>query len=120
MSDGAKKRPRYAVGFGLACAFLGGALVGGCLSHGLTGIAIQNISRHKQYEDERDEVAPAIAKDPAFKDIDICEYSGGGSRIVGSVPTTADKKRLQELVIRALGERGAERVVKVRARDERK
>jgi hypothetical protein len=118
MSDEPKRKQGYAGSFGLGVAFVVGAIVGGCAMTVLTAIGVQRSSRHKQYEHERDAVAPAIAKDPAFKHVEFDEESIGGIWITGEVLTTADKKRLQELVIRALGERRAEDVMHVHARDE--
>jgi hypothetical protein len=49
-------------------------------------------------------VEPALQKDSAFKGIEIQEYSAGGIYLIGSVPTDADKKRLEEALTRAIGE----------------
>jgi hypothetical protein len=117
MSDEPKKRQGYGC-FGLGVAFIAGALVGGCLSNVITRIAVQVVDSQKRHQDEREAVAPIIAKDPAFKDVQLREDSDGAIFIAGYVPTTADKKRLKELIARALGERGAERVTQVGARDE--
>jgi hypothetical protein len=87
--------------------------------HVVTKIAVVETSRQKLYEDERDAVAPAIANDPAFKDVHVSQYTGGGVAITGYVPTEADKKRLHEMVARAISERRAEYVMHVSARDER-
>jgi len=118
MSDEPKKRLGYAGCFGLGVAFVAGALVGGCVLNVLTKIAVVQLSRERQYEDERDAITPALAKDPVFKEVHVTQESEGGVWISGSVPTTADKIRLKELIIRALGERRAERVTHVDARDE--
>jgi hypothetical protein len=117
-----KKREGCAGCFGYGVVFILGAIVGGCLSNGVTRIALNQLSRVKQYEDERDAVAPVLARDPAFKDVHIGELSVGGIWMTGSVPTTADKNRLKELVMRALGEpRATELVVThVEAKDEHK
>jgi hypothetical protein len=105
-----------------------GALFTGCLILAV-GIwfgawAMATSIWHERYIQERnalDAIVPPIAKDPAFKDVHITEESSGGAWISGYVPTTADKKRLRELVIRALGERhGENQMTHVHARDERK
>jgi hypothetical protein len=96
---------------GLAVAFLVGSVVGGCLSNVLTTFSVQGAFRHRQYEEERDAVVPAIAKDPAFKAVDVSEESSGGVYISGYVRTDADKKRLQAIVTRAIGEQRAARVM---------
>jgi uncharacterized protein (DUF2336 family) len=64
-------------------------------------------------------VAPAIANDPAFKDVHLSQVTGhGGVWITGNVPTIVDKNRLKELVTRMFGERRAEDLLRVSANDE--
>jgi hypothetical protein len=123
ISDAVTKRLGLVGCLTLMGTFIAGALVGGCVSGFLTVVAIQGSSHDRRYEYERDAVAPVIAKDPAFKDVHVSEDSDptGGAYISGYVPTTADKKRLKDLVIRALGERHGEYLMRpVHARDERK
>jgi hypothetical protein len=83
MSDEPKKGAGRAGCFGLGMVFVLGAIVGGCAMTVLTLIGVQRNSRHEQYEHERDAVAPAIAKDPAFKHVEIGEESIGGIWITG-------------------------------------
>jgi hypothetical protein len=124
MSD----EPQRGQGWGLILAALLGALFGGfiCLLVGLWfgAWAIDTTLRHSRYVEERDAldaIVPPIAKDPAFKDVHITEESSGMAWISGYVPTTADKKRLKDLIIRALGERHGEYLMKpVRVRDEQR
>ncbi len=94
--------------------FLAGC-VGGCILGGISG---QHALYHAQYVQERDDIAPILAKDPAFKSVRIDEYSGGGIVLEGRVQTEADKTRLRSLVSKALGDRRASGVVFVRAKSE--
>jgi hypothetical protein len=120
--------PQRGQGWAVIVAALLGALCGGfiCLAVGIySGAwAIDTALRHARYVEERDAldaIVPPIAKDPAFKDVHITEESSGIVWISGYVPTTADKKRLKDLVIRALGERHGESLMThVHARDERR
>jgi hypothetical protein len=113
MSDVPKRQQGYAGCAGLIAAFVAGAVVGSCVSNILTRIAVQQLARQKQYENERDAVAPTIAKDPAFRDVHVYEDSEGFAWVAGKVPTAADKKRLQDVVTRAIGERRATRQTSV-------
>jgi hypothetical protein len=117
MIDEPKQQHNFSGYSGAMAACIIGAVLGGCVSSILTRIGVEHMYGHKLYEDERNTVAPTIAKDPAFKGVDIGEDSEGGVWIVGYVPTTADKNRLKELVVRALGERRAERVTNVDVKD---
>ncbi len=115
--DAVTKRLSLVGCLALIGTFIAGVLVGGCVSILLIAT---NGSSYDNYVAERDAVAPVIANDPAFKDVHITEDSEppGGAYISGWVPTTADKKRLKELVIRALGERHGEYLMRpVRIRD---
>jgi hypothetical protein len=93
----------------LAVGFIMGCIVG--LS--IDGIGQLTSRRRAQFVEERDAVAPAIAKDPAFKDVHIDEDSEGFAQVAGKVPTADDKDRLQEAITRALGQRHAERSLHV-------
>jgi hypothetical protein len=66
-------------------------------------VAAERNLYHKRYLEERIACAPAIESDPAFKAVTISERSDGGIWLSGSVPTDADKKRLQELLTRSIG-----------------
>ncbi len=72
-------------------------------------------AHRSQYELERDDIAPILAKDPAFKGVTIGEYSAGGIVLLGHVPTEADLTRLRSAVSKALGDRIASRVIGVQA-----
>jgi hypothetical protein len=67
------------------------------------GVAAERNLYHNRYPEERSTCAPAIESDPAFKTVEISERSDGGIWLSGSVPTDADKKRLQELLTRSIG-----------------
>jgi hypothetical protein len=90
-------------------AFVAGCC-GGCLLGGIWG---QHALQHRQYIEERDDVAPILAKDPAFKGVRIDEFSGGGIALEGHVPTEADKTRLRSAVSKALGDRRTKQVFQV-------
>jgi hypothetical protein len=122
MSDTVTKRLDLLWCLTLLGTFIAGVFVGGCISFFLAYLVTNSYSYDK-YKAERDAIAPVIANDPAFKHIEITEDQEprGGAHISGYVPTAADKKRLKELVIRALGERHSEYLMKpVRVRDEQK
>jgi hypothetical protein len=89
-------------------SFLAGALLGvivaGTLGVILGAVAGERGRYHARYREEREAVVPAIEKDPAFKAVEIEEKSDGGIELSGSVPTPADRKRLEEIVMRAIGE----------------
>lgn len=124
MSDEPKKGQGSAVAIAAVLGALFGGFIGLVVGLYFGAWAIDTGLKHSQYVHERDAIdaiVPPIAKDPAFKDVHITEDSGGGVWISGYVPTTADKKRLNDLVIRALGERHGEYLMThVHARDERK
>ncbi|HEV3304284.1 MAG TPA: hypothetical protein VG055_31835 [Planctomycetaceae bacterium] len=104
---------------GLLVTFFAGVIIGG-----FAGIPVgvhwcQTSLRHEMYLDERDAVASATAKDPAFKMVQIYEEPHLGILLMGKVPTAADKKRLLEIVTRQIGERRAARQTRVEAEGER-
>jgi hypothetical protein len=101
----------------LLSAFVAGIVVGGVAGHGLGQIVGETRLYRARIEEERKAVAPAIAGDPAFKNVEIGEDSSGSIWLIGTVPTTADKKRLKELVTRAIGSQRAELVTHVDAED---
>ena len=104
----------------LLAAFAAGIVVGGLAGHVLGEIATETRFERARIEEERKAVAPAIAEDPAFKNVTIGEDSGGSIWLIGTVPTTADKKRLKELVTRAIGRQRAKLVMHVVAEDEQR
>jgi hypothetical protein len=85
-------------------AFIAGALLGGMVCFIVGGIIGQKQLQHARYTEERQAVEPALQKDPAFKAVEINEYTGGGIYLTGRVVTEADKKRLEEALTRAIGE----------------
>jgi len=105
---------RYQPGCGGQIAILVVGFILGCIVGSfLEGIGQLTSRRHAQFVEERDAVAPAIAKDTAFKDVHIYEDSEGFAEVVGNVRTADDKNRLQESITRALGQRHAERSLHV-------
>jgi hypothetical protein len=102
MSDeGVRSEREGCAGAGL---FVAGVVLGGIV-FGAIGLFVgergQQVAR---YEEERNIVSPELAKDPAFKSVTVNEYSGGGIWLGGNVHTSADKKRLRELLTRLIGE----------------
>ncbi len=114
MSDGRHEPAQIGCVWSICLAFI--AFVAGCVGGWALGeIGGQGALHHAQYVQERDDVAPILAKDPAFKGVTIFEYSGGGSMLIGEVPTDADKTRLRSAVSKAIGERRAAQMVDVHA-----
>ena len=111
MSD----EPRKLGCLGVAAIFLAGSfvgvVVGGAIGFALGGIQGERGRYNARYLEERAAVSPAIEKDPAFKAVKIEEKSDGGIWLSGEVPTTADKKRLEQIVARANGENRAHAAV---------
>src|ERR1700733_2798450 len=93
------------------CAFLAGALVGGAVCFIVGGIISQMWLQHGRYWEERNAVEPALQKDPAFKAVEIREYTGGGIWLSGHVQTDADKERLRQILRRAIGETRGDDVI---------
>jgi hypothetical protein len=81
-----------------------GAVVGGTVCGVLTRLGADSLHYHIRYLKERRAVEPVLQKDPAFKAVEIDEYSAGGILLSGSVPSDSDKKRLEDAVARAIGE----------------
>jgi hypothetical protein len=81
-----------------------GAVLGGAACGILVKLGDTTQHYHSRFLEERRAVEPALQKDPAFKGIEITEYSAGGIFLIGKVPTDADKKRLEEALTRAIGE----------------
>jgi hypothetical protein len=79
---------------------------GGCFSAGLILGLLRGEggAYHRQYLEERNAIAPILMNDPAFAGVEIHEASDGGVWVGGKVPTQADKNRLREALIRAIGE----------------
>jgi hypothetical protein len=94
--------------------------LGGIAGNLLGEIATQTRFYHARFEEQRDAIAPAIAGDPDFKNVTITEDSAGFAYLIGTVPTTADEKRLKEIVTRAIGRQLAERVMGVIVEDKRR
>lgn len=82
-------------------------VLGLCFGSGLLAgmIAGNRQVYHSRYLEEREVVAPLLAADPAFVNIELCERSSGGIYLVGQVPTAADFERLRLQVARTVGER---------------
>lgn len=68
--------------------------------------ALWNSSRtqHRQYEKERNLIAPVLASDPAFARVKIHENSAGGAFLEGPVPSAKDLGQLRAKLIQVLGE----------------
>ena len=80
---------------GFALCFSAGLLIG--LLAGERG------AYHRRYLEERALVAPLLAADPAFGNIEILERSDGGIDLSGQVDTPADRDRLRELMVQSIG-----------------
>ena len=94
------------------CAGQIAILVAGFIFGGVAGLLVGSLAVESgMYEQRANEqceaLTPAIANNPAFKDIHLDNDSAGFVWVHGKVPTTADKKRLEEIVTRAIGERRA-------------
>lgn len=63
---------------------------------------------HRQYLEEREIVAPIIASDDVFRDIELYEVSSGGIGLMGNVPTDETKQRLFDEVAEAIGKKRAD------------
>ena len=87
------------LGFCLFCAFVLGAIYGELGAY------------HRRYLEEREAIAPALAKDPSFTNVEIKKLSSGGVFLIGVVPTPQDLERLQAAVARVLGEKRSKEVV---------
>jgi hypothetical protein len=85
-------------------AFIAGAVLGGLVCFIAGGIIGQMQLQHDRYTEERRAVVPALQKDPAFKAVEIHEFTGGGIWLGGHVPTDSDRERLKQAVRRAIGE----------------
>ena len=66
---------------------------------------------HQQYLDEREQIEPILASDPAFREVWCSRRSDGGVYLFGSVPTKADRDRLRERIVRVVGEKRADDIM---------
>jgi hypothetical protein len=92
------------VGMAVSCA-------GGCaLGTGLGDMW----EKHRRFAEQREAVAPVLASDPGFKDAHVDDgHSGTGRMLIcGHVRTQSDLDRLQDRLVRALGEVGAKYAVR--------
>lgn len=111
-ADGTPATPRATTRRVLLAA--GSALALGfclCIGVGLGLLGGERGAYHRRFLEEREAVAPLLASDPAFAGVALHEYSAGGLYLLGEVPTAADLSRLQAGLIRALGERRAQKAL---------
>src|SRR5688572_30458721 len=88
------------IAVGLALVFVFGA---GFCCGGLSG---EIRAQRRDWDQQRDAVAPVLASDPAFSGVRVCTYDDGGWILLeGAVPTDHDKFRLMEAVTQAIGRR---------------
>ena len=93
------------LGLSTAAALLVGLLLG------------EGRAYHARYREERQAIAPLLTEDPAFGNVRLEEYSGGGVYLHGEVPTPADLEHLRTAVALAVGQQRSRRVLSgVRAR----
>ncbi len=88
-------------------------LIAGCLlalglsfvTGGVIGWGRSNLQMyHNRFEEERSFVAPIIADNPAFANVQICERSNGGIYLLGEVDSQEDLELLRNQMLKALGE----------------
>ncbi len=65
----------------------------------------------RQFATEQSLLVPILAGNPAFVDLQVREYSGGGAYLEGKVKSPVDFDSLRTAVIRAVGESKAEFIV---------
>ena len=65
---------------------------------------------HRQYLEERQLIAPLLARDAAFAGLDIHERSDGGVYLLGEVQTAADRNRLRDVVSLEIARRRAREI----------
>lgn len=75
-------------------------------------IRAEGRAAHEQYLREKTEIAPVLASDPAFKDLEEREYSGGGAYITGRVDHQEDIENLWRRLATRLGEQRADELVR--------
>jgi hypothetical protein len=68
-------------------------------------------SYFRQYQVERELIDPILASDPAFRELQCSQRSNGGINLRGAVPTEADRDRLRERIVRAVGEKRADEIM---------
>jgi hypothetical protein len=81
-----------------------------CVGGGVIGTGLGDIwARHRQFDAQRELVAPILASDAAFKKVVIEDGHSGTGRMLldGPVPTKADQDRLLDRLTHAIGEEGA-------------
>ena len=59
---------------------------------------------YRRFLEEKELIAPLLAADPAFAQVKLVEYSGGGALLVGKVPAAEDLGRLRTVLEKAVGE----------------
>lgn len=93
--------------FALMVAIIGGILTTVVVVVGayvLGGIRGTREIYHRQYQEERKIVVPMLAANPAFANVTVEEYSGGGISLYGQVKSSAELEKLKAEVTRLIGE----------------
>lgn len=84
-----------------------------CLCVGLLSLMIaQTHAYHEQFLREQALITPVLSSDPAFKDLESHEYSGGGAYIMGRVDREEDIENLVNRLAATLGEQRADEIVR--------
>ena len=94
----------------LACLAGAGLFIGAGFGFGMLYAGGQ--IRMQQSHDEREVIEPILASDPAFSGLKCLERSIGGIEVIGTVSTQADHDRLRERIVRAVGEKRADEMVR--------
>lgn len=102
-------------------AYLGGSTGCAAILSTILGIVIgfwcglfygESRGYHRQYLEERELIEPLLASDPALSDVKVLARSSGGLELIGTVPTQSDRDRLRDRIIRAVGEKRADEIVR--------
>jgi hypothetical protein len=76
----------------------------GCAGFFLGTMSTEARIDRRRTAEETEALAPILAGDPAFKDVQILKLSSGGVQLSGTVPTSSARERLRAQVMKALGE----------------
>lgn len=90
-----------ALGLCFGCGLLAGLIAG----------SVQ--ANQRRYHEEKEAIGPILAADPAFAGVELRPLSDGGIYLTGEVPAAADLERLENQVVRAVGEPRSRRVLAV-------
>lgn len=95
----------------VGCTAVLSAVLGLIIGFGFGILYTEQRGYQQRYLEEREQIEPILASDPAFKKVWCSRRSNGGVALDGTVPTQVDHDRLRERIVRAVGENRTKEIV---------